>query len=260
MSSLSYSSLKEAYYNYDRKKPQNNQQSVETLIDYNNSDDCYYKKFGVNMESCKQSSVNTNNKSTTEFCDKFTNYNNNINQPSNCSQLQVPTYNYPVSDDAKKKFKEAIDLSLKENNQVSYDDFNKQSSIKNVQPYYDEDIDKYLNINNFKSILDNTAEKEKCPIQQSINPNSIDLQSPVTNTVASAASAASASATPNTTPLNSNDTSKPDQSINKKAIYNNYINIGLFIIIGIAIILLCNQITEIAINIGMKKTDRKSTR
>ena len=39
-----------------------------------------------------------------------------------------------------------------------------------------------------------------------------------------------------------------------KVKYNNYINIGLFIFIGIAIILLCDQISEISINIGMRKT------
>ena len=41
---------------------------------------------------------------------------------------------------------------------------------------------------------------------------------------------------------------------NKDLFYKNIINIGLFIFIGIVIILLCDQITEVAINIGMKRT------
>jgi hypothetical protein len=40
----------------------------------------------------------------------------------------------------------------------------------------------------------------------------------------------------------------------KDTFYKNLVNIGLFIFIGILIIFLCEQITEIAINIGMKRT------
>jgi hypothetical protein len=35
--------------------------------------------------------------------------------------------------------------------------------------------------------------------------------------------------------------------------YSNFLNIALFIFIGIVIILLCDQITELAINLGMKR-------
>jgi hypothetical protein len=40
----------------------------------------------------------------------------------------------------------------------------------------------------------------------------------------------------------------------KDIFYKNLINIGIFIFIGVLIIFLCDQITEIAVNIGMRKT------
>ena len=48
----------------------------------------------------------------------------------------------------------------------------------------------------------------------------------------------------------------PEKAIieEKDTFYKNLVNIGLFIFIGILIIFLCEQISEIAINIGMKKT------
>ena len=48
----------------------------------------------------------------------------------------------------------------------------------------------------------------------------------------------------------------PEKAIveEKETFYKNLVNIGLFVFIGILIIFLCEQITEIAINIGMKKT------
>lgn len=50
------------------------------------------------------------------------------------------------------------------------------------------------------------------------------------------------------------DIGKNEYVDKKDTFYKNLVNIGLFIFIGILIIFLCEQITEIAINIGMKRT------
>lgn len=47
---------------------------------------------------------------------------------------------------------------------------------------------------------------------------------------------------------------KQDAMVKSNLFYKNLINIGLFIFVGVLIIFLCDQITEIAINIGMKRT------
>jgi hypothetical protein len=59
---------------------------------------------------------------------------------------------------------------------------------------------------------------------------------------------------------NINNTNEKSQNIvrempdKKDIFYKNLINIGIFIFIGVLIIFLCDQITEIAVNIGMRKT------
>lgn len=55
-------------------------------------------------------------------------------------------------------------------------------------------------------------------------------------------------------PQQIDDIVKKEPVDKKDTFYKNLVNIGLFIFIGILIIFLCEQITEIAINIGMKRT------
>ena len=51
-----------------------------------------------------------------------------------------------------------------------------------------------------------------------------------------------------------NDKNQQENKMKKEQFYKNVVNIGIFIFIGILIIFLCDQITEIAIQIGMKRT------
>jgi len=106
---------------------------------------------------------------------------------------------------------------------------------KTVKPFYDEELEKYLNVNDFQ-------ETQPYYPQTFSDENNMTNFKPVKEK-------------PVITKEIQSDIIRPKNTDNTKDIfYKNLINIGLFILIGIMIIFLCDQITEIAINIGMKKT------
>jgi hypothetical protein len=108
-------------------------------------------------------------------------------------------------------------------------------SEKLVQPFYDEELEKYLNVNDFqdtKPYIPQTFSDEQNKTNFAPN-NEIDV-------------------IVKHEPVQKVRTKVIDDT--KDIFYKNLINIGLFVLIGIMIIFLCDQITEIAINIGMKKT------
>lgn len=128
--------------------------------------------------------------------------------------------------------------------------------ISKVEPYYDEDLEKYLNINDFKSantpyvpqdfdkphqvrkeyIKQDPQPSQPQPSQQSQQPQPLYQSQPQLQ-------------------LQPPPDVKQEPVVDKKDVfYKNLVNIGLFIFIGILIIFLCDQISEIAINLGMKKT------
>jgi len=112
---------------------------------------------------------------------------------------------------------------------------------KPVKPFYDEELEKYLNVNDFQ-------DTQPYYPQTFSDENDMINFKPIENKPTK----------PTKLTLNKKIQSDIVQSKNtdytKDVFYKNLINIGLFILIGIMIIFLCDQITEIAINIGMKKT------
>lgn len=111
------------------------------------------------------------------------------------------------------------------------------SSKHDIEPYYDEDLEKYLNINDFESntITSENKSSEKTNEKRIIANDVNDVNNDNKNIKGS--------------PENVNISNQYNDIF-----YKNFINIGLFILVGILIIFLCDQITEIAISIGMKKT------
>lgn len=279
MSSLSYSTLKEAYgpkknrvqssTNYQGSDEDNNNNNLpikENLTDYSNHDDCYYDKYNINMESCNKDPVQED-KNKPKFCDKFTDFANQddyskTNNENNCTPLQAPAYRYPISDGAKKKFKEAIDATYMKQKQPTYNDYNKRSDITKIKPYDEDDLDQYLSLENFKDainskppneMMNTQGVSEPVPEKPSYEPKEDSTKDPIrfhnkTGELTSLERSFLLSK------MNEENNKKLQESEKKNKMYSNYINIGLFIFIGIAIILLCDQIAEIAINIGMRKT------
>ena len=109
-----------------------------------------------------------------------------------------------------------------------------------VQPYYDEDLEQYLYEPGNFSLTSQLNQVAKSPqlLQSAPQAASQIVQ----------ASPQTVQAPQKTSPTLYNPKDAKD------AYYKNLVNIGLFIFIGILIIFLCDQITEIAINLGMKRT------
>jgi len=125
--------------------------------------------------------------------------------------------------------------------------------LTNIQPYYDEDLEKYLNINEFKS-----ADTPYVPQSYDIPPNASRRLSPASsesvNVVPSVPVVATVPAVPTVPVASKKELPQAEKMTPKDVFYKNIVNIGLFVLIGVLIIFMCDQITEIAINLGMKKT------
>jgi len=156
----------------------------------------------------------------------------------------------PKIKSSKKESKDIRDVKVKDPREAREYIKDKKNQSNKVQPYYDKDLEQYLNMNEFDNIIDyninddNVSDSSSSELSTSIN--SVEQPKQYNNTneidkkpVATASTAVIAK----------------DYSSKKKDIYyKNIINICLFIFIGIIIIFICDQITEIAINIGMKNT------
>lgn len=345
---INYTSIQEAYNipviskNRSYRKNEDSSYKESFMNDYSPQDDCYYKKeYGVDTKVCKNKQQQyiakfTNPSKNTDQNEKQKQNNdktipanienskfasnslevsgyesNKMNkQGDSCSPLQTPSYKYPISGECKKDFENVMNLYTSDNTiaNPSYEAFNKDNKDKDIQPYYDEDLEQYFDINNLKDAINYKSSNESPPYMSNSNKNgySNDNTSEYRNinnkddnllssekynlTLEDKEKAAEALKTlkmiedkinKNTPKPNieySNDSSVKDinsyksttplteQSKNEKTngksinddndIYYNIINIALFIFIGIIIILLCDQITEIAINIGMRRTIR----
>lgn len=212
-----YATLDEAYPNYvsniSNKKKKKIVQNEETFInDYGRESECYYKKMGIDMPTCKENETFANKKE--------------------CSPLQVPEYKLPIDTNSQNAFNKALEVSLKENKVEN--NYPEKYSIK---PYDFDEYDAYLNINDINTNNKDTSQEyrttpfleeylkslrdnfKKSSVQQGLKVNNIEQ---FTN-----------------------------YNRNLKVDVNLY-NLFLFIFIGIVVILLCDQITKLAIVIANK--------
>ena len=111
-----------------------------------------------------------------------------------------------------------------------------------IQPFYDEELEQYLNYKEFQQMKEGPLNQQTPPVTSvATTPPVVTSNIPV--------------------PIQQHvyqPQSQPQHqeyiSEKKDMFYKNLVNIGLFIFIGILIIFLCDQITEIAISLGMKRT------
>ena len=186
-----YATLDEAYPNYisnvKTKKKKNNE---ETFInDYGRESECYYKKMGIDMPTCKTGET---------FANK-----------NDCAPLQVPEYKLPIDPE--------------------------KYSIK---PYDFDEYDAYLNIHDITTNnKDPTPEYRTTPFLEDY------LKSLRDNFKRTA---------DNQEGLKINNIEQfTNYNRNFKVDVNLY-NLFLFIFIGIIVILLCDQITKLAVVIANK--------
>lgn len=190
-------------------------------------------------------------------------------------------------------------ISMKPIQEMSYQ---QPKMNDNIQPYYDEDLEQYLNLQDFKSAIptqprqinSSIEQVQYAPMQnnnqqliQQYQPqnqvhNNIQYQQhqqpkfyysqykPAEQILQPPVQQPPPISSPQPTqypiqtqqpvqqPIQYQIQSQPIQETiketKKDTYYKNLINIALFILVGILIIFVCDQITEIAINIGMRRT------
>jgi hypothetical protein len=327
----SYSTLKEAY-NVDsfstiaRKKTRKGieEQTADVtepfLNDYSPQDDCYYKKeYGVDTKVCRggsasvsrftnptpqgaqqqiarKSEMNPSYVETSKLSMNSTEVHgyksHQMNtQGNSCSPLQAANYQYPISGECKKEFDKVMQTYTSDTtvNNIPYEG----SENKNIQPYYDEDLEQYFDFNNFNDAIDykssntnkggyandNTTEYRNMKTSTSKTDDNLLRTEPynlseedkkqalqalgvlksIEEKIKGNSSNASKGNAEGTASNGSTENTKPDATATKpeekstNTFYKNLINIALFIFIGVVFILLCDQIAELAIQIGMRR-------
>jgi hypothetical protein len=123
----------------------------------------------------------------------------------------------------------------------------KRVAMETVKPFLDDELEQYLDYSSVAS--PQPVPKQLEQLQQQLAAQ----QQPATQP---APTAVTPPVTPATTPqaINPAPAQQGSKQSKNDIFYKNLINIALFVFIGILIIFLCDQITEIAVNIGMKKT------
>jgi len=242
---MQYATLEEAYPNFypkkqGKKKEMSNENLNETFQnDYSNNADCYYDKQCLKMPTC-DSFVNSNGNSN---ANSNSNANGNANSNGNynpykergeyikktCSPLQVPNYEYPVDSNSQKAYKKAIETSLLDSGSFKVDNFS-------IKPYDFDEYDAYLNINDI-----NTNNKDTSP-EYRTTPYLADYLKNLRDTFKKKEEKI----------IRVNDIEQFTNNSNNIKVDVNLYNLFLFIFIGIIIILLCDQITRLAIIIAKK--------
>lgn len=312
---MNYSTLKEAY-NIERFSQKREKVQEPFMNDYSVQDNCYYKnEYAIDTKVCnngKSVSKFTNPKSTPQQIlqkKEYTNLNpanietsklaydstevsgyqsNQMNKMGNsCSPLQAPSYEYPVSNECKKEFQKTMTTYTNDHtiNNMPYEEYNADSKMKDIQSYYDEDLEQYFDINNVTNEVNyNSSNPNKPKIPFMSNMNNLGYANDNTNEYRNLKDTEGDNLLKtkeynlsdedrknalhalsvlkdiedkiNTSKNTSKDTSNNKLNVNEtknNTIFTTLINIGLFIFIGIVIILLCDQLVELAIQIGMKK-------
>lgn len=211
-----------------------------------------YKYYCDNYKICPKNQINVSENFDNKSVPDPSGPSPTTTPPAQCSSVQAPIYQYPISDAAKEQYSEAMNVSLKQENPNKppvvpaprvYD-------MNKVTGYYDEDLEQYLKTKNQVSA-------NKTPVSDAVTkyssqqlgiptPNSNnDIERPYSNT--------------------REDTEGSGKQIIIKEVVektNNLskldyiIDILLFILIGILIILLCDQIFKVAMVYGMQETMR----
>jgi hypothetical protein len=276
---MQYATLEEAYPNFypkkqGKKKEMSNENLNETFQnDYSNNADCYYDKQGLKMPTCDRfvngngngnanansngnananSNANSNanangngngNGNANSNANSNGNANSNANANGNynpykergeyikktCSPLQVPNYEYPVDSNSQKAYKKAIETSLLDSGSFKVDNFS-------IKPYDFDEYDAYLNINDI-----NTNNKDTSP-EYRTTPYLADYLKNLRDTFKKKEEKI----------IRVNDIEQFTNNSNNIKVDVNLYNLFLFIFIGIIIILLCDQITRLAVIVANK--------
>lgn len=172
--------------------------------------------------------------------------------PGQCSPVQAPPYEIPISDAAKEQYSEAMNVSLSQEykNNPPVTPAPRVYDMSQVSGYYDEDLEQYLKTKNDsganKTPLNDAIQKYNSQQMGIPTPNSNDnIQRPYANTREDTAGTGKQ--------IVINQVIEKTNNLTK---LDYILDIVLFVLIGILIILLCDQIFKVAMVYGMQETLR----
>ena len=212
--------------NTESIKPNTSTNTIKPIYAFDSYDTNTYIN-GYN-ENGYDAYVNINlSKNSDNNNDKNTNDNKNNGK---CSPLQVPEYKLPVDKKSKNAFNKALEISLNDTGKINIDNFT-------IRPYDFDEYGAYTNIVNVKTNnKDTSPEYRTTPFLEDYL---LSLRDNFKKPVAEQG-------------LKIQDIEQfTNYSKNLKVDINLY-NLFLFIFIGIVIILLCDQITRLAIILANK--------
>jgi hypothetical protein len=182
------------------------------------------------------------------------------NNGGKCSSLQAPAYQVPISDAARLAYSKAMNANMthEQVNTPPSKSVKRLDNMNDVSSYDENDLEEYLQTKDMKSAFSPTKTKmevptnvseESTPFSKAIaNMKSDQLGYPSTPVMTSSISSINNIDTNNMKVLH-----EPIQQLSK---LDYILDIVLFVLIGILLILLCDQIFKAAMLYGMKETMR----
>jgi len=198
------------------------------------------KFFCNNYNICPKVPINTS--------EKFTEESSSPPQRQQCGSIQAPAYEIPISDAAKEEYSEAMNISLSQENPNLPAPVPKARTydMNKVSGYYDEDLEQYLKTNN----LNLNSQQLGIPTKPTIQPGeTIPLPTPKVDVISQ--SIPYSNKREDTDGLDNKNIITKSNNLSK---IDYIVDILLFVLIGILIILLCDQIFRIAMVFGMHET------
>ncbi len=259
------------YKSYAPALEENSKNLIERFGNENATSNGMYRARGEDMKYyCENYGIACNNKVVEKFQNAPTNDKLGKIQTSCDGPLQAPMYEIPLTEESKAQYNKAMSIALEQEEMPTatapperpYRSIN----MNNVSGYYDEDLESYLQKqddpmssvnmppreNNQTPIIENKEIYKTTGISKPSDPNkNIPKESAkdFTNKVEHLT---------NITPYNPKTPAKQTYVSNPETVNNDYMRytfeIILFVLGGILIILLCEQLFKIGIMMGMRQT------
>ena len=171
--------------------------------------------------------------------------------PSSCGPLQPPPYEYPMSDADKKRYAKAMSDALRQEQTATapMKVEPRKVDMNQVSGYFDEDLESYLQTKDMKAApaLRELPKNESTalPYDPEESPFADALQRFKNNNMGAPVKESMSSWTPSTPP--SGHQPRTDK-------VGMWMDLLLFVLIGVLIIFLCDQLVKLGMVLGMKNT------
>jgi len=165
-----------------------------------------------------------------------------------CKDPQSPIYEIPISDLSRQQYNNAMEVSLNsaQGSTVSCIQQPRKQNMNNISGFYDDELEQYYKVNdiNLTTSCEDDQAKKIQPDFKYQSPNKVATLSPSPNVNNLQLSSPPSSLSSYTVFPKNNDTSK----------FQMIIDAILFILAGVLIIFLCDQLFKLGMSVGMRDT------